>query len=182
MLNNLKQKWLWFFLAFVILVLDQITKAWAAGSLVYAEPNAFLPFFNFTLLHNYGAAFSFLSDAGGWQRWFFGFIALAVSLFLVVWIAKLETKKKIELAGLSFILGGAIGNLYDRITLGYVIDFIDWFYPTVNSCIPFFYARQELQTCHWPAFNIADAAILLGVFLLFIDMFFNQKNQKENKL
>lgn len=178
-----KQKSIWFAIAIVVFVLDQLTKNWAAGALEYSEPQAFLPFFNFTLLHNYGAAFSFLSDAGGWQRWFFGVIAFAVSAFLVVWIIKLDRSKKIELAGLAFVLGGALGNLYDRIVLGYVIDFVDWFYPSAGSCLPFFYGRAELQTCHWPAFNIADAAILFGVFLLIIDMlFFNRSKLQEKEL
>jgi len=175
----LKQKGVWLCLALLIFIADQVTKSWAASVLSYSDPQSFLPFFNFTLLHNYGAAFSFLSDAGGWQRWFFGIVALAVSVFLVVWIFKLESSKKIELAGLSFILGGAVGNLYDRIVLGYVIDFVDWFYPAAESCLPFFYGRPELQTCHWPAFNIADSSILLGVALLIVDMFFADKEQKE---
>jgi len=180
-LLNFKQKIIYIFLALFILVIDQFTKKWAVSSLTYSEPSAFLPFFNFTLLYNYGAAFSFLSDAGGWQRWFFGVVALCVSVLLLVWIARLERNKKVELLGLAFILGGAIGNLYDRVLLGYVVDFIDWFYPTSQSCLPFFYARLDLQTCHWPAFNIADAAILLGVALLLFDTFFKKDDKQDNK-
>lgn len=180
-INRLINKKGWFAISFLVITLDQITKHWAVVSLQYGEPKAFLPYFNFTLLHNYGAAFSFLSDAGGWQRWFFGVVAFAVSLLLIMWIAKLHSSKKWELAGLAFILGGAIGNLYDRIVLGYVVDFVDWFYPAAEGCLPFFYARAELQTCHWPAFNIADAAILLGVFLLLMDMlFFSQNTEQGN--
>ncbi|MGH1485096.1 MAG: signal peptidase II [Cellvibrionaceae bacterium] len=181
MMSALKQKSLWLLLALVVLVLDQYTKQLAVDTLVYSKPQPFLPFFNFTLLHNYGAAFSFLSDAGGWQRWFFGVIAFVVSVFLVVWILRLNYKKRLELAGLTLILGGALGNLWDRIVLGYVVDFIDWFYPAANGCLAFFYARPEAQTCHWPAFNIADSAILLGVGLLIIDIFFSQKNEGEDQ-
>ncbi len=175
-----KQKKAWLALVVLVFVIDQVTKSWATSMLALGQPQPFLPFFNFTLLHNYGAAFSFLSDAGGWQWWFFTSVALAVSVFLVVWIAKIERTKKIELAGLSFILGGAIGNLCDRVLLGYVVDFVDWFYPASTSCLPFFYARSDLQSCHWPAFNVADSAILLGLLLLIIDMFFNQKNTRKD--
>ncbi len=175
-----KQKAIWLLVAFGIFCLDQVSKQWAVAALDYSQPQTFLPFFNFTLLHNYGAAFSFLSDAGGWQRWFFGIVALVVSIFLVIWILRLERHKKLELAGLTLILGGAIGNLYDRISLGYVVDFVDWFYPSANSCLPFFYARLDMQTCHWPAFNIADSAILAGVFLLVIDMFFGKKEEESS--
>jgi signal peptidase II len=175
---DIKQKSPYFLVVAVIFVLDQITKNWAVSDLSYAEPNDFLPFFNFTLLYNYGAAFSFLSDAGGWQRWFFTIVAMAVSVLLVVWIMRLERTKKLELIALTFILGGALGNLYDRVLLGYVVDFIDWFYPASQSCLPFFYARQDLQSCHWPAFNIADACILLGVSALLIDTFLTKDNAK----
>ncbi len=180
-LLNFKQKAIYLFLALFILVVDQLTKNWAVSSLVYSEPSGFLPFFNFTLLYNYGAAFSFLDDAGGWQRWFFGVVAFFVSLLLLVWIVRLERNKKVELFGLAFILGGAIGNLYDRVLLGYVVDFIDWFYPASQSCLPFFYARLDLQTCHWPAFNIADASILLGVTLLLFDTFFKKDEKQDSK-
>lgn len=176
-LVNVKQKSPYLLAAVIIFVLDQISKNWAVSGLVYSEVNEFLPFFNFTLLHNYGAAFSFLNDAGGWQRWFFTIVATTISIVLVVWIIRLERTKKIELFGLAFVLGGAVGNLYDRVLLGYVVDFIDWFYPASQSCLPFFYARLDLQTCHWPAFNIADASILLGVLLLLIDTFFAKDKQ-----
>jgi signal peptidase II len=165
------KKMRWFALSLLILILDQVTKYIAASTLIYAEPLSFLPYFNFTLLYNYGAAFSFLADEGGWQRIFFAVIAAAVSIFLVFWILCLKTEKKIEIAGLSLVLGGAIGNLWDRIYLGYVVDFIDWFYisPT-NDCLFFFYSIFSTYSCHWPAFNIADSAIMLGAALLIIDM------------
>jgi signal peptidase II len=178
---EVRQKSPYFLVVVVIFVLDQITKNWAVSGLSYSEPNDFLPFFNFTLLYNYGAAFSFLSDAGGWQRWFFASLAFAISSLLVVWIIRLERTKKLELSALTFVLGGALGNLYDRVLLGYVVDFIDWFYPATQSCLPFFYARLELQSCHWPAFNIADACILIGVTALLVDTFLSKdpSNQKQ---
>jgi len=174
-----RKKILWFTLALFVLLLDQLSKHWAVANLTYAEPMGFLPYFNFTLLYNYGAAFSFLSDAGGWQRIFFAVIALLVSVFLIVWILCIDTQRKIEITGLSLVLGGAIGNLWDRIFLGYVVDFIDWFYITSGTdCLPFFYSIFSTQSCHWPAFNIADSSILLGVAFLIADMFLNGEDKK----
>jgi signal peptidase II len=176
-----KKKLVWFGLALMIVVADQLTKSMATAALTYAEPVAFLPYFNFTLLHNYGAAFSFLSDAGGWQRIFLGVVAFAVSVFLVFWILCIKSDKKIEILGLSLVLGGAIGNLWDRIYLGYVVDFIDWFYITANNdCLSFFYFIFSSQSCHWPAFNIADAAIMLGAACLIIDMLFFEPRKNES--
>lgn len=172
-INQPKKKILWFGVALFIIIADQLTKTMATAALINAEPVAFSPYFNFTLLHNYGAAFSFLSDAGGWQRVFLGVVAFVVSVFLVIWILSIKAEKKIEILGLSLVLGGAIGNLWDRIFLGYVVDFIDWFYITAGSdCLPFFYFIFSSQSCHWPAFNIADAAIMLGAACLIIDMLF----------
>lgn len=150
-----------YMLALGVVFLDQITKNWASTELSYGIAEPITSFFNFTLLHNYGAAFSFLSDAGGWQRWFFGLIALVVSFVLVVWIARVPPEKKIEIWALSLILGGAIGNLYDRMVLGYVVDFIVFHYEQ--------YA--------WPAFNIADMGICAGAGLLILDMFLNKPEE-----
>lgn len=176
------KKIIWFCLSLFVFLLDQISKSWASAELVYAEPLVFLPYFNFTLLHNYGAAFSFLSDAGGWQRIFFAVIAFVVSIFLVCWILCINTEKKIEITGLAFVLGGAIGNLWDRVYLGYVVDFVDWFYISAeNDCLPFFYSVFSTQSCHWPAFNIADASILLGAALLIVDVFVNDKQVASDK-
>lgn len=176
-----KKKLVWFGLALMVVIADQLTKSMATAALTYAEPVAFLPYFNFTLLHNYGAAFSFLSDAGGWQRIFLGVVAFAVSVFLVFWILCIKSDKKIEILGLSLVLGGAIGNLWDRIYLGYVVDFIDWFYITAsNDCLSFFYFIFSSQSCHWPAFNIADAAIMLGAACLIIDMLFFEPRKNES--
>ena len=119
-----KAIWGWYGLAALMLVLDQLTKMWMSANLNYGETITLTSFFNFTLLHNTGAAFSFLSDAGGWQRWFFGVVAAAVSVVLVVWIARLPRSKMWEACALALILGGAVGNLYDRVMLGYVVDFI----------------------------------------------------------
>lgn len=152
-------KWLW--LSVFVLVIDQITKWWADSSLSLYETIAVLPSLNITLAYNTGAAFSFLADAGGWQRWFFIGLALVVSLVLIVWLAKLRPQAKLEALSLSLILGGAIGNVIDRVLFGHVIDFIDVYYGTA----------------HWPAFNIADSAIVLGAVLLIIDSFITKPEE-----
>ena len=146
-------KWLW--LSVFVLFADQITKWLADSSLSLYETIAILPSFNITLAYNTGAAFSFLANEGGWQRWFFVGIALVISLVLVVWLAKLKPQARLEALSLSLILGGAVGNVIDRLLYGHVIDFIDIYYGTY----------------HWPAFNIADSAIVLGAILLIIDSF-----------
>ena len=174
---SIKSNRQWLLLALLVLIFDQISKYFAVELLVReGQIHPFLPYFHFTLLYNYGAAFSFLSDAGGWQRWFLSGLTLLVSGLLVVWILRLDGGKKLELTGLSLILGGALGNLWDRLSLGYVVDFVDWFYPAFGlaNCLPLFYFRADLQSCHWPAFNLADAAILLGVTLLIVDTLFTQ--------
>lgn len=144
--------WRWYGLALLILVLDQLSKAWASTQLSYGEPWVITGFFNLTLLHNTGAAFSFLSDAGGWQRWFFGVVAAVVSVVLVVWLARLGDQRRLESLALALVLGGAVGNLIDRVWLGYVVDFIVLHYDTY----------------YWPAFNLADSAIVGGAGLLLI--------------
>lgn len=158
-----RQAWLWYLLALLVVVLDQLSKLWASSVLSYGEPVPLTSFFNFTLLHNPGAAFSFLSDAGGWQRWFFAGLAIVVSVLLVVWIARSQQSGRRETFALAFILGGALGNLYDRIEFGYVVDFIVVHY----------------RDYFWPAFNLADAAITLGAFILIADMFLT-KEKKSN--
>ncbi len=156
-----RQASLWYFLALAVVVLDQLSKLWMSNHLNYAEPVELTSFFNFTLLHNHGAAFSFLSDAGGWQRWFFTIIAILVSAVLVVWIARAVVHNQREAFALSLILGGALGNLVDRIALGYVVDFI-----VVHYDDNFF-----------PAFNLADSAITLGAFILIADMFLTKEKK-----
>lgn len=144
-------KWIW--LATIVVVLDQLTKYIASTSLEMFQPVAVMPMFNWTLMHNTGAAFSFLHDAGGWQRWFFAVIAVVVSIVIVLWLKRLEQYEKWQAIGLALILGGAIGNVIDRIWLGYVVDFIQVYY----------------QQWYWPAFNVADSAISIGVAIIIID-------------
>ncbi|ROQ17057.1 signal peptidase II [Marinimicrobium koreense] len=158
----LKSAWRWYALAIAVIALDQISKHWVSAALTYGEPVVFTPFFNFTLLHNPGAAFSFLSDAGGWQRWFFTVVAAVVSVVLVIWLARVS-EKRYEALALALILGGAIGNLYDRVVLGYVVDFIVVHY----------------QDYYWPAFNIADSAITVGAALLILDMLFGKDKRHD---
>jgi signal peptidase II len=136
----------------IVLVADQLTKWLALTGLKPYAPEALMPFVNLTLAFNTGAAFSFLADAAGWQRWLLIGIALAVSLYLLVWLKGLGTGQRLEAAALGLILGGAVGNLIDRVRLGAVVDFIDLHYAG----------------WHWPAFNIADAAIVAGVLLIIL--------------
>jgi signal peptidase II len=150
------QRWLW--LSLVIVVLDQISKQLVESSLLVYETIPVLPFFNLTLAYNEGAAFSFLSDQGGWQRWFFALVAAVVVLILTVWLARLRHERLLAVS-LSLVVGGALGNLLDRLLFGHVIDFLDFFY----------------QSYHWPAFNVADIAITLGVALMFVDAFVGRK-------
>jgi signal peptidase II len=124
---------------------------------------AILPVLNFTLQHNSGAAFSFLSDAGGWQRYFFSAVALLVSLVLVVWLHRLRRDDLLLAVGLGLILGGALGNLWDRVALGYVVDFISVHY----------------RDSYFPAFNIADSAITLGAGCVLLDGFRPRDDQAD---
>jgi signal peptidase II len=157
--------WAWLLFSTVIIVLDLWTKQIATESLTLYRPIEVTSWLNMTLAHNYGAAFSFLSDAGGWQRWLFTGLASVVTVVLVVWLLRLPANEKLTAAALSLVIGGAVGNLIDRIMNGYVVDFIDVFY----------------QGHHWPAFNLADSAITGGVILLLVDgMFFaSATKQKE---
>jgi signal peptidase II len=157
--------WLWWGVAVLVIALDQATKIAAQSLLELNGVHRVTSFFYLTLRYNEGAAFSFLHGAGGWQRWFFAGTAGAVSLLLVVWISRIhrQREKLLETLALSLILGGAVGNLYDRVLLGHVTDFIVWHY----------------QTREWPAFNIADSAICLGAALLFLDMFKGHKKSHE---
>jgi signal peptidase II len=150
------RRWLW--LSLVVVVLDQVSKQLIESSLLVYETIPILPFFNLTLAYNEGAAFSFLSDQGGWQRWFFALVAAVVVLILTVWLARLRHERLLAVS-LSLVVGGALGNLLDRLLFGHVIDFLDFFY----------------QSYHWPAFNVADIAITLGVALMFVDAFVGRK-------
>ncbi len=148
--------WLW--LSAVVIALDQLSKWLAETQLVLQQPHALLPSLNLTLMYNTGAAFSFLSDAGGWQRWLFTGLAVAVSVGLVIWLARLPARQPWVAAALALILGGAVGNVIDRIRLGHVIDFIQVYYGG----------------WYFPAFNAADSAITLGVGLLLFDGLFRR--------
>jgi signal peptidase II len=146
-------KWLW--LSLLAIILDQVSKLAIAGSMQLYQSIPIIPYFNLTYVHNTGAAFSFLSEAGGWQRWFFAGLALLISIVIAVWLARLKQHETLLAIALALVLGGAIGNLIDRLAYGYVIDFLDVYY----------------QTWHWPAFNIADSAITLGVILMLVESF-----------
>jgi len=150
-------KWLW--LTVLIVIFDFWTKNLASQHLQMHVPVTIIPGFNLTLMHNTGAAFSFLGDAGGWQRWFFICLTLAVSTFILIWLYGLKTQQRWLACALALILGGAIGNLWDRITLGYVVDFVD----ISLSFLPWRIFNP------WPAFNIADSAITIGATMLIID-------------
>ncbi len=150
-------RWLW--LSAAVLVIDQVTKQLAAHYLVYATPVPVLPFLDLTLVHNTGAAFSFLSGASGWQRWLLSAIAAAIGVAIVIWLRRLPARAGWQPPGFALILGGALGNLSDRILQGYVIDFIDCYY----------------RHWHWPAFNVADSAITIGAALLILDMMYTNK-------
>lgn len=147
--------WLW--LTLLVIVLDQVTKQIASAMLALYHPIMVMPLFNFTLAHNYGAAFSFLSDAGGWQRYALAAVALITSIGITIWLKRLPKDDPWMAASLSLILGGAIGNLYDRVVLGYVVDFLDVYWGA----------------SHFPAFNIADSAISIGAAMMVIDLIRN---------
>jgi signal peptidase II len=152
-------KWLW--LAALTIILDFATKQIAENLLDYAQPVYVLPVFDFTLLYNRGAAFSFLASESGWQRWLFTLIAISVSGVLCIWLMKLKQSEKWLAAALSLVIGGALGNLYDRIAYGHVVDFI----------------HVHWGASYFPAFNIADSAISIGAAMLLIDSLFLQKKQ-----
>ena len=158
--NSSGLRWLW--LSVLVFALDQLTKLAIAKTFDLYESVAITPFFNLVSVRNYGAAFSFLSDAGGWQRWFFTAIAVVVSVVILWWLKQSPRSQKMLPVAFAFILGGALGNVYDRLVHGYVIDFLDFY---VNNY-------------HWPAFNIADSAIFIGAALLIIDMFKNGDKKK----
>ena len=145
----------WLALAAAVIVVDLATKAWITSAFRYGEVREVLPFFNLVLVHNTGAAFSFLADAGGWQRWFFTVVTIGISAVLLVLLRKHGEQRLVAVA-LALVLGGAAGNLWDRVTLGYVVDFVQLHIP--GSGLP-----------PWPAFNVADSAICIGVALLLWD-------------
>lgn len=151
--------WGWYFIALVIIVFDQITKSAVTDGFYEGEILPLASFFNLTLRYNTGAAFSMFADQEGWQVWFLGGVAGVVSIAIVVWIARLPKDKWLESLALGLILGGAVGNLYDRIMLRKVVDFIEFHYAGY----------------FFPAFNVADSAITVGAILLIIDAIFFAK-------
>ncbi len=159
--SNTGLRFLW--LSLIALVLDQWTKHAVLAELDLYQSVQITGFFNLTHVHNYGAAFSFLSDPGGWQGWFFTAIALIVSVVILRWLSQTTRAQVMLPVAFCLILGGALGNVYDRLAYGYVVDFLDVYY----------------QSYHWPAFNIADSAICLGAILLIVDMFKNKEPEGE---
>ena len=158
------KKWPWFLLALLVIVVDQVTKHWATVNLLPYEPEPIMPMLNFTLAYNTGAAFSFLSTTGAWHGLFFVGFSVLMSLVLIIWMLRLSNTDKLQAFSLSLILGGALGNLIDRLTFGKVVDFIDVYY----------------QHHHWPIFNIADTAICIGAVLLFLDLWRQPVAKKDN--
>ena len=145
--------WLW--LSALIIVVDQVTKRVIDSAMQLHQTIELIPYFQLTYMRNQGAAFSFLSGAGGWQRWFFIGLAIVASVCIFVWLRKLDPSRRREAVAWALVLGGALGNLIDRILYGYVIDFLDVY----------------VGDWHWPAFNVADSAITVGVALLLLDSF-----------
>lgn len=143
-------------LAVLVIVFDQLTKYIAVSNLTFAEPVAVLPHLNWTLAYNYGAAFSFLADMGGWQRWFFAGLAFVITAVLLFWLSKLPNKFTAETWGINLVIGGAVGNVIDRIIEGRVTDFIDFY----------------IGSWHYATFNVADIAITFGAGLLILSELF----------
>lgn len=152
--HTTKSGLIWLWLSLLVIVLDLGSKQLASLLLNYGEPVTVLPVFDLTLLHNKGAAFSFLAGQNGWQRWFFAVIAVGVSSVLLVWLKRTPRQQAWLCCALALILGGALGNLWDRLTLGYVVDFISLHYAQY----------------YYPAFNLADSAITVGAIMLIWDM------------
>ncbi len=159
----------WLILITALTIFDQVTKRIAEANLVFAEPVPLIPMFNFMLVYNEGAAFSFLSQAGGWQRWFFVVLATCVCAYLLRWLRNLNASQKLLGLSLSLIISGALGNLIDRALFGKVTDFIDFYYQA-DSCVYFFFYLPN-QGCHWPTFNVADILISIGAILMAFQIF-----------
>ena len=152
-------------LSLILFIADQATKITVLNTLDLYQDINILPIFDITHVHNYGAAFSFLSDAGGWQRYFFTIIAVVISTLLVYWMYKTPNEQKLLLTSYALILSGALGNVWDRINYGYVVDFLHFYY----------------QNWSFPAFNVADIAISIGAFFLILDAIFEHKREQQPK-
>ncbi len=145
--------WRWLGVSVLVVVLDQLSKYQIEQTLLLFETRPVFPGFNLTRVYNEGAAFSMLSDAGGWQRGFFIVLAVVIITALLVWLWRLPRGFRWETLGVALVIGGAFGNLIDRVRLGHVVDFLDCY----------------IAGMHWPAFNVADAAISVGVVLLIVE-------------
>ncbi|EKO3948396.1 signal peptidase II [Vibrio fluvialis] len=152
-------RWLW--LALLVFVADIAIKLVVMNSMGYGWENRIeiLPFFNLLYVHNYGAAFSFLSDQAGWQRWLFTGIAFAVVGLLAFWMRRLPSSDKWNNMAYALIIGGAVGNVFDRVVHGFVVDYLDFYWGSY----------------HWPAFNLADSAICIGAAMIILDGFRGKK-------
>ena len=148
----------WFAFSIVLVLVDQISKLWIVGSYQLGESHAITSFFNVVRVHNQGAAFSFLADASGWQRWFFTALGVSAAI-LIIWMLKNHPGQRLFCLALACILGGAVGNVIDRVLYGYVVDFLDFHWLGL----------------HFPAFNVADSAISLGAAGLILDEFLRVK-------
>jgi signal peptidase II len=156
-------RWLW--LTAIMLIIDQVTKYWTVQALDYRESYQILSFFNFTYARNYGAAFSFLGDAGGWQKYLFTSIAFAVSAYLLYSLKKNSVNKRWENIAFSLVLSGALGNVIDRLMFGYVVDFLDF----------------DLGFYRWPTFNVADIVIFIGASMIILDALLQPENKNPEK-
>jgi len=152
----------WLALAGIVIVADFLSKAWVLATFAPRESVEVLPFFNLVLVFNAGAAFSFLAGAGGWQKWFFVVLALAISAWIVVMLRR-HPGDRLQSAALALVMGGALGNVIDRLRFGAVVDFLDF----------------HVAGWHWPAFNVADSAITVGVLLLVWHAFIHKEAAHE---
>lgn len=149
-------------IALIVLMLDLASKYWIESMLEFGQKIPLTSFFNLVLTYNPGAAFSFLSEESGWQRWFLSGVA-GIAVILIIYLLNKYHHEKLFCLSLSLILGGALGNLYDRLTLGHVIDFLDFY----------------ISDYHWPAFNVADSAIFVGAALMIYESFQQKKDPQE---
>jgi signal peptidase II len=149
-LKNLN--WLW--LSVIIIIIDQITKVIVSNHIPLGSGIQITPFFNLVNAQNFGAAFSFLDTPGGHQRWMFSVVSLLVSIGLIIWLLRVERSQHWRAAALALVIGGALGNFWDRFSVGYVVDFLDF----------------HLGNYHWPAFNVADTAVCIGAAILIINL------------
>ncbi|MDG1250342.1 MAG: signal peptidase II [Gammaproteobacteria bacterium] len=182
MANNVSMR-NWLLLISVLTAADQISKYFAISKLELAQSIALIPNLNMTLVYNEGAAFGFLGDAGGWQRWLFSLIAVGVTGYLIFWLRSLDQSQKRLALAISLIVSGALGNLIDRIVQAKVTDFVDFYYSSSSHCIPFFYPLSDYMggyNCHWPSFNLADICISLGAIILLLDVFLESSSDEKS--